>query len=62
MHEIAVKILNDRVEAGLAARLPGSMIAAVLGAFLFFGAGLASMSVAHNVAHDARHIHAFPCH
>ena len=36
--------------------------AAFLGLFLIFGLGFAGPSVIHNAAHDARHIHAFPCH
>lgn len=44
-----------------AARWP-ALAAAFLGLFLVFGVGFAGPSVIHNAAHDARHIHAFPCH
>jgi len=36
--------------------------AALLGGVLLYGVGFASMGVAHNAAHDARHAFAFPCH
>ena len=36
--------------------------AAVLGMAMLYGVGFASMDVAHNAAHDARHAFAFPCH
>ena len=38
------------------------LLAALLGAFLLFGAGFAEMSLAHNAAHDMRHSIGFPCH
>jgi cobalt transporter subunit CbtB len=44
-----------------ASRWP-AFAAAFLGLFLVFGVGFAGPSVIHNAAHDARHIHAFPCH
>ncbi len=44
-----------------AAFLP-AMLALLFGAFLVIGAGFASLPVAHNAAHDARHSFAFPCH
>lgn len=38
-------------------------IAALLfGMIVLFGVGFAPMGIAHNVAHDARHTMAFPCH
>jgi cobalt transporter subunit CbtB len=38
-------------------------IAALLfGMIVLFAVGFAPMGVAHNVAHDARHTMAFPCH
>ncbi|MBM3545352.1 MAG: cobalt transporter subunit CbtB [Alphaproteobacteria bacterium] len=46
---------------GEASRWP-AFAAAFLGVFLIFGVGFAGPSVIHNAAHDARHIHAFPCH
>ena len=36
--------------------------AAILGIVMLYGVGFASMGVAHNAAHDARHAFAFPCH
>lgn len=36
--------------------------AALLGAFLIWGAGFAQMTVLHNAVHDTRHSTAFPCH
>ncbi len=36
--------------------------AALLGIAMLYGVGFASMDVAHNAAHDARHAFAFPCH
>ena len=36
--------------------------AAILGMTMLYGVGFASMDVAHNAAHDARHAFAFPCH
>ncbi len=43
------------------ARWP-ALAAAFLGLVLVFGVGFAGPSAIHNAAHDARHIHAFPCH
>ncbi|HET6521300.1 MAG TPA: CbtB-domain containing protein [Geminicoccaceae bacterium] len=37
-------------------------VAALLGLFLVYGAGLADPSALHAAAHDARHAFAFPCH
>jgi cobalt transporter subunit CbtB len=39
-----------------------AMAAALLGLVLVLGVGFAGPAVIHNAAHDARHIHAFPCH
>jgi cobalt transporter subunit CbtB len=36
--------------------------AALLGLVLVLGVGFAGPAAIHNAAHDARHIHAFPCH
>lgn len=36
--------------------------ASILGLVLLYGAGFASVDIAHNAAHDARHAFAFPCH
>ncbi|MEQ8605089.1 MAG: CbtB domain-containing protein [Marivibrio sp.] len=43
-------------------RLAAALFAALFGALLVFGAGLANSSTLHNAAHDARHAFAFPCH
>ena len=42
-------------------RVP-AMLALVLGAFLFLGAGFAWPSAIHNAAHDTRHALGLPCH
>ena len=39
-----------------------ALLAVVLGAFILFGVGFFSLSVAHNAAHDTRHTMVFPCH
>jgi cobalt transporter subunit CbtB len=44
------------------ARVWPAAAAAMLGLVLIFGVGFAGPSAIHNAAHDARHIHAFPCH
>lgn len=36
--------------------------ALLLGVVMVYGVGFASMDIAHNAAHDARHAIAFPCH
>lgn len=46
----------------LASVLLPAVLAAALGLFLLYGAGLAQSDVLHNAAHDARHAFAFPCH
>jgi cobalt transporter subunit CbtB len=38
------------------------LAAALLGLVLVAGVGFAGPAAIHNAAHDARHIHAFPCH
>jgi cobalt transporter subunit CbtB len=47
----------ERQEAVLAA-----VFAALLGFFILYGVGFASIPALHNAAHDARHSFAFPCH
>ena len=44
------------------AALMPAVLALLLGAFLVIGTGFASIPLAHNAAHDARHSFAFPCH
>ena len=36
--------------------------ALLFGIVIVYGAGFASVEIAHNAAHDARHGLAFPCH
>jgi len=38
------------------------VVTALLGAVVLFAVGFAPINVVHNAAHDARHVHAFPCH
>ncbi len=52
-------------EGGLGAvqrRVGAAVVAALIGAFILFGVGLAQPDTLHNAAHDARHAFAFPCH
>ncbi len=51
-----------QAEVASAARALPAVAAVALGLVLIFGVGFAGSSVIHNAAHDARHIHAFPCH
>jgi len=44
-----------------ASKLP-AVLALVFGVFVVMGAGFAHSTTIHNVAHDARHAFAFPCH
>ena len=39
-----------------------ALFAASLGAFLVYGAGIASSDTLHNAAHDSRHAFGFSCH
>ena len=41
--------------------LPAAL-AAVLGLFILYGAGIAQPEIIHDAAHDSRHAFAFPCH
>lgn len=43
-------------------RLLPALAAALLGAAILFGVGLANSDTIHNAAHDTRHAAAFPCH
>ena len=43
-------------------RLAAITFAALFGAMMIFGAGLANSEGLHNAAHDARHAFGFPCH
>ena len=52
-----------QVSPGLSISVLKQLLGAVLlGGLLLYGAGFASMNVAHSVAHDTRHAFAFPCH
>ena len=52
-----VRIRIAREETVFAAVLAG-----LLGFFILYGVGFASIPAVHNAAHDARHSFAFPCH
>lgn len=52
----------DTIEVDRRARYGAALVAALLGAFLLLGSGLAQPQALHNAAHDARHAFAFPCH
>ena len=56
-----VALVPSRPRAVLA-RLSPAAIAALLGAVLLFGVGLAQPQVLHNATHDSRHALGFPCH
>lgn len=43
-------------------RIGVSMMAILLGSFIFFGAGFAPMTSVHNATHDTRHAFSMPCH
>ncbi len=47
---------------GIDADLQAIIAAALIGAFLVFGAGFANSATLHGAAHDSRHAIAFPCH
>ncbi len=42
--------------------LPQVLGVMLFGAAILYGVGFASADVAHNAAHDTRHVFAFPCH
>ena len=50
-------LLAERLSAAVPA-----VIAALLGVFILYGVGFATIPALHNAAHDARHALAFPCH
>ena len=43
-------------------RILPSLLAAILGLALIYGAGFAETAQLHNAAHDGRHSASFPCH
>lgn len=55
--------VSDQIQVKASASPLIQNIAALLfGVTVLFAVGFAPMGVAHNVAHDARHTMAFPCH
>lgn len=52
---------SQAVAVSTTKKLP-AIAALVFGAFIVLGAGFANSSTVHDVAHDVRHAHAFPCH
>ena len=56
-------IVQNSAEVSVSASNTTQIVAAlILGTVMLFGVGFASMNIAHNAAHDARHAFAFPCH
>ncbi len=53
---IQAPALSLSQRAGVAA------IGGIFGVFLLIGVGFANPDIIHNIAHDARHANAFPCH
>ena len=53
-------IREDFAGAIPASRITAALVAGVIGLFMLAGVGFAQVS--HDVAHDARHSAAFPCH
>ena len=47
---------------GVDADVQAIIAAALIGAFLVFGAGFANSAALHTAAHDTRHSATFPCH
>ncbi len=43
-------------------RILPSLLAAIVGVALIYGAGFAETAQLHNAAHDGRHSASFPCH
>ncbi|HWG80286.1 MAG TPA: CbtB domain-containing protein [Stellaceae bacterium] len=60
MRRLAVISTAETVQS--AARLAAPLAALLLGALILLATGFASIPIAHNAAHDARHSFAFPCH
>ena len=56
------RVLADRLDHDLIARIPAVTAAMLLGLFLIYGVGFAQPSAIYNAAHDGRHTFAFPCH
>ena len=60
MRRLVVTSTPEAVQS--TASLAAPLAALLLGALILLGTGFASMPLAHNAAHDARHSFAFPCH
>lgn len=52
----------SRAGSGLSALALQTLAAAALGAVLLYGVAFSHSSVAHNAAHDVRHVTVKPCH
>ncbi|MCJ8313189.1 MAG: CbtB-domain containing protein [Saccharospirillaceae bacterium] len=48
--------------SSVSSTLPSVFGALIIGALFIFAVGFSNMSVAHNSAHDTRHVVSFPCH
>jgi cobalt transporter subunit CbtB len=57
-----VKAATNNAIALESSRVAPALLALMVGAFLVVGVGFAHSNTVHNVAHDARHAFAFPCH
>jgi len=56
------KILANNAIVAESNRIAPALLALMIGAFMIVGVGFAQSGTVHNVAHDARHAFAFPCH
>lgn len=52
----------NHARVGLPAPALQALAAAVLGAVLLYGVAFSHSAVAHNAAHDVRHVTVKPCH
>lgn len=56
-------VLNlNHARTGSSALALQTLFAAVLGAVLLYGVAFSHSAVAHNAAHDVRHVTVKPCH
>ena len=60
MRRLAVTSTPEALRS--AGSLAAPLAALLLGALILLATGFASIPIAHNAAHDARHSFAFPCH
>ena len=51
----------NKISLSIPKRTP-LIVTALLGVVILFAVGFAPTNIVHNAAHDARHVHAFPCH